>query len=136
MPDEAARLDGRVMDTRRDSADFRDRIYQPALVALEERGKLFIGSGEDVYEGMVIGENARSGDLIVNPLKGKKLTNIRASGKDDAVVLTPPTRMTLEQAIAYLADDELLEVTPHHLRLRKRILDPHERKRELRNANA
>ena len=105
-----------------------------ALWNLEERGKLFIGSGEAVYEGMIIGENARSGDLIVNPLKGKKLTNVRASGKDDAVVLTPPMRMSLEQAIAYLADDELLEVTPNHLRLRKRILNPHERKREARSA--
>ena len=84
---------------------------------------------------MIIGENARSGDLIVNPLKGKKLTNVRASGKDDAVTLTPPLRMSLEEAIAYLGEDELLEVTPNHLRLRKRLLDPHERKRESRNAN-
>lgn len=105
-----------------------------ALWNLEERGKLFIGAGEDVYEGMIIGENARAGDLIVNPLKGKKLTNIRASGKDDAVALTPPLRMSLEQAIAYLSDEELLEVTPNHIRLRKRLLNPHERKRELRNA--
>ena len=105
-----------------------------ALFNLEERGKLFIGAGEEVYEGMIIGENAKQEDLIVNPLKGKKLTNVRASGKDDAVVLTPPKRMSLEEAIAYISDDELLEVTPGHLRLRKRLLDPHERKRELRNA--
>ena len=90
---------------------------------------MFIGSGEDVYEGMIIGENNRPGDLIVNPLKGKKLTNVRASGKDDAVALTTPRRLSLEEAIAYIADDELLEVTPNHLRLRKRHLDPHERKR-------
>ena len=106
-----------------------------ALFNLEERGRLFIGSGEAVYGGMIIGENAKAGDLIVNPLKGKKLTNVRASGKDDAVVLTPAKRMSLEEAIAYIADDELLEVTPTHLRLRKRLLDPHARKRELRNAN-
>ncbi|MEM7269975.1 MAG: translational GTPase TypA, partial [Pseudomonadota bacterium] len=105
-----------------------------ALWNLEERGVLFIGAGEDVYEGMIIGENARPEDLIVNPLKGKKLTNIRASGKDDAVVLTPPRRPKLEEAIAYIADDELLEVTPNHLRLRKRLLDPHERKRDSRIA--
>ncbi len=107
-----------------------------ALFNLEDRGKLFIGPGEAIYEGMIIGENAKQDDLIVNPLKGKKLTNIRASGKDDAVVLTPPKRMSLEEAIAYIGDDELLEVTPSHLRLRKRHLDPHERKRELRNAQA
>ncbi|MFV0473530.1 MAG: translational GTPase TypA [Pikeienuella sp.] len=107
-----------------------------ALFNLEERGKLFIGAGEAVYQGMIIGENARPGDLEVNPLKGKKLTNIRASGKDEAVVLTPPLRMSLEQAIAYIGDDELLEVTPGQLRLRKRLLDPHERKRELRNAKS
>ncbi|MDC3348040.1 translational GTPase TypA [Paracoccaceae bacterium] len=100
-----------------------------ALWNLEERGFMFIGSGEDLYEGMIIGENNRPGDLIVNPLKGKKLTNVRASGKDDAVALTTPRRLSLEEAIAYIADDELLEVTPYHLRLRKRHLDPHERKR-------
>ena len=105
-----------------------------ALFNLEDRGKLFIGPGEAVYEGMIIGENAKQEDLIVNPLRGKKLTNIRAAGKDDAVILTPPKRMSLEEAIAYIGDDELLEVTPSRLRLRKRHLDPHERKRELRNA--
>ncbi|QIE55451.1 translational GTPase TypA [Pikeienuella piscinae] len=105
-----------------------------ALFNLGDRGKLFIGAGETVYQGMIIGENARPGDLEVNPLKGKKLTNMRASGKDEAVVLTTPVRMSLEQAIAYIADDELLEVTPNHLRLRKRLLDPNDRKRELRNA--
>ena len=105
-----------------------------ALFNLEDRGKLFIGAGEAIYEGMIIGENSRPGDLEVNPLKGKQLTNIRAAGKDEAVVLTTPLRMSLEQAIAYIGDDELLEVTPGHLRLRKRLLDPHERKRELRNA--
>jgi len=105
-----------------------------ALFNLEDRGKLFIGSGEQVYEGMIIGEHSRGNDLEVNPLKGKKLTNIRASGKDEAVVLTTPVRMSLEQAIAYIDDDELVEVTPNHIRLRKRHLDPHERKREARTA--
>ncbi|MEM9344844.1 MAG: translational GTPase TypA [Pseudomonadota bacterium] len=106
-----------------------------ALWGLEERGRLFIGSGEDVYGGMVIGEHSRDNDLEVNPLKGKKLTNIRASGKDDAVTLTPPVRFSLEEAIAYIDDDELVEVTPSAIRLRKRYLDPHERKRQARAAS-
>ena len=100
-----------------------------ALWNLEERGRMFIGPGETVYEGMIVGEHSRDNDLEVNPLKGKKLTNVRASGKDDAVILTPPTRYGLEEAIAYIDDDELVEVTPNHIRLRKRYLDPHERKR-------
>ncbi len=85
---------------------------------------------DPVYEGMIIGEHARDNDLEVNPLKGKKLTNIRASGSDEAVRLTPPVQMSLEQAIAYIDDDELVEVTPSAFRLRKRHLDPHERKRQ------
>ena len=93
-----------------------------------------IGTGVEVYGGMVIGEHTRGNDLEVNPLKAKQLTNIRASGKDDAVTLTPPKRLSLEQAIAYIADDELVEVTPSHIRLRKRFLDPHERKRQSRKA--
>ncbi|MGY6633578.1 MAG: translational GTPase TypA [Alkalilacustris sp.] len=105
-----------------------------ALWNLEERGRMFIGAQEPVYEGMIIGEHARENDLEVNPLKGKKLTNIRAAGKDDAVQLTPAVRMTLEQAIAYIDDDELVEVTPTAIRLRKRFLDPHERKRQARAA--
>ncbi len=107
-----------------------------ALWHLEERGVLFIGGGEQVYEGMVIGENAKPSDLEVNPLKAKQLTNIRASGKDDAVRLTTPRRMSLEQAIAYIGDDEVVEVTPNHIRLRKATLDPHQRKRERRAAMA
>ncbi|MDP6873174.1 MAG: translational GTPase TypA [Alphaproteobacteria bacterium] len=107
-----------------------------ALWNLEERGVLFIGAGEAVYEGMVIGENAKPSDLEVNPLKAKQLTNIRAAGKDDAVRLTTPRRMTLEQAIAYIGDDEVVEVTPNHIRLRKATLDPHQRKRERRAAMA
>ena len=105
-----------------------------ALQNLEERGPLMIGTGVEVYGGMVVGEHTRGNDLEVNPLKAKQLTNIRASGKDDAVTLTPPKRLSLEQAIAYITDDELVEVTPSHIRLRKRFLDPHERKRQSRKA--
>ena len=106
-----------------------------AIFNLEERGKFFIGSGEEVYEGMIIGEHNRDNDLEVNPLKGKKLTNIRASGNDEAVRLTPPTKLSLEQAIAYIDDDELVEVTPNHIRLRKRILTSVERKRSQKIAS-
>lgn len=107
-----------------------------ALWNLEERGPLFIGPGEDVYEGMIIGEHSRGTDLEVNPLKAKQLTNIRAAGKDDAVRLTPPRRMSLEDALSYIQDDELVEVTPRHVRLRKKILDPHERKKAQRAAKS
>jgi GTP-binding protein len=100
-----------------------------ALNALEERGVLFVSPGEKLYEGMIIGENAKPQDLEVNPLKSKQLTNFRSTGKDDQVRLTPPRKMTLEQAIAYIQDDELVEVTPQSIRLRKRYLDPNERKR-------
>jgi GTP-binding protein len=105
-----------------------------AIFNLEDRGRFFIGSGEAVYSGMILGEHNRDNDLEVNPLKGKKLTNVRASGTDEAVRLTTPFRMTLEQAIAYIDDDELVEVTPRSIRLRKRFLDPHERKRQSRQA--
>jgi GTP-binding protein len=103
-----------------------------ALFNLEERGPLFITSNVDVYEGMIIGEHSRGQDLAVNPLKAKQLTNVRASGKDDAVVLTPPRRIALEEALSYIQDDERVEVTPNFIRLRKAILDPHERKKALR----
>ncbi|MEO0683254.1 MAG: translational GTPase TypA [Pseudomonadota bacterium] len=103
-----------------------------ALFNLEDRGRLCVSPGEPVYQGMIIGENARPGDLDVNPLKGKKLTNVRASGKDDAVILTPARRFGLEEAIAFIESDELVEVTPGAVRLRKRHLDPHERKRAAR----
>ncbi|MXO61253.1 translational GTPase TypA [Altererythrobacter salegens] len=105
-----------------------------ALNALEDRGVLFVSPGDKLYEGMVIGENAKPQDLEVNPLKSKQLTNFRASGKDEGIRLTPPRKMTLEQAIAYIQDDELVEVTPQSIRLRKRYLDPHERKRQARAA--
>ena len=100
-----------------------------ALWNLEERGKMMIGAQAPVYTGMIIGEHSRENDLEVNPLKGKKLTNVRASGTDEAVRLTTPITMSLEEAIAYIDDDELVEVTPKAIRLRKRYLDPHERKR-------
>ncbi len=103
-----------------------------ALWKLEDRGRFFIGAQEAVYTGMIIGEHTRENDLEVNPLKGKQLTNVRASGTDEAVRLTTPITLTLEQAIAYIDDDELVEVTPNAIRLRKRYLDPHERKRHSR----
>ena len=105
-----------------------------ALWNLEERGKMMIGAQADVYTGMIIGEHSRENDLEVNPLKGKKLTNVRASGTDEAVRLTTPKILSLEEAIAYIDDDELVEVTPNAIRLRKRYLDPHERKRMAKSA--
>jgi GTP-binding protein len=103
-----------------------------SLFSLQERGRLCIGPGEEVYEGMIIGLNNRDNDLVVNPLKGKKLTNMRAAGKDENVVLTPPIRFTLEQAMEFIDDDELIEVTPTSVRLRKRNLRANERKRSER----
>lgn len=100
-----------------------------ALFNLQERGKLFLGPGEKVYTGQIIGEHSREADIIVNPAKGKKLTNMRAAGSDDAVILTPYTNMSLEECISYINDDELVEVTPESIRLRKMILDGIERKR-------
>ena len=105
-----------------------------ALWNLEERGSLFIGPGEKVYPGMIIGEHSRPTDLDVNPLKSKQLTNIRAAGKDDAVLLSPPVRLSLEQALAYIGDDELVEVTPRSIRLRKRQLASNERRKERKRA--
>ena len=105
-----------------------------ALWNLEDRGKMFIGAQAQVYTGMIIGQHSRENDLEVNPLKGKKLTNVRASGTDEAVRLTTPITMSLEEAIAYIDNDELVEVTPNAIRLRKRHLDPHERKRAARSA--
>ncbi len=126
-----------AIDTRRNgvlvSAE-TGKAVPYALWNLEERGTLFIDAGVDIYEGMIIGENAKSDDLIVNPLKGKKLTNMRASGKDEAVKLTTPRKISLEEAIAYIGDDELVEVTPKVIRLRKRHLDPNERKKASRMA--
>jgi len=100
-----------------------------ALFNLQDRGRLFLGPGERVYAGQIIGENSRETDIIVNPAKGKKLTNMRAAGSDDAVVLTPYVNMSLEECISYINDDELVEITPQSIRLRKMILDGLERKR-------
>ncbi len=107
-----------------------------ALWNLEERGEMFIPAGTPVYEGMLIGEHTRPNDLEVNPMKAKQLTNIRASGRDEAVRLTPPRVLSLEQALTYIDDDELVEVTPKSIRLRKRLLDPHARKKESRLKDA
>ena len=107
-----------------------------ALFNLQERGRLFIGHGEQVYEGMIIGIHSRDNDLVVNPLKGKKLTNIRAAGSDENIILTPPIRMDLEQALEFIDDDELVEVTPKSIRLRKKLLKEHDRKRASRAAEA
>jgi GTP-binding protein len=103
-----------------------------ALFNLQERGKLMIGHGEEVYEGMIIGIHSRSNDLVVNPLKAKQLTNIRAAGSDENIILTPPIRFSLEQALEFIDDDELVEVTPNAIRVRKKFLKEHERKRASR----
>jgi GTP-binding protein len=107
-----------------------------ALWYLEERGKLFVVPGCKIYEGMIVGQHAKDNDLVVNPLKAKQLTNIRTTSKDEAVRLTPIVPMTLEQAIAYIEDDELVEVTPLSIRLRKRVLDPNDRKRSERTRSS
>jgi GTP-binding protein len=103
-----------------------------ALFNLQERGKMFASPGDEVYEGQLVGIHSRENDLVVNPLKGKQLTNVRASGKDDAIALVPPIKMTLEQALEFIENDELVEVTPSEIRLRKKFLKEHERKRALR----
>ncbi len=104
-----------------------------ALFNLQERGRMFVNPGEKLYEGMVIGIHTRDNDLVVNPIKTKKLTNVRAAGKDDAILLTPPIQLTLEYAVEFIADDELVEVTPESIRIRKRHLKEHERKKASRD---
>ncbi|MCG8015226.1 MAG: translational GTPase TypA [Candidatus Thiodiazotropha sp. 'RUGA'] len=103
-----------------------------ALYNLQERGRLFTSPGDEVYEGQIVGIHARDNDLVVNPLKGKQLTNIRAAGKDDAIILTPPLNYSLEQALEFIEEDELVEVTPQEVRIRKKYLKEHERKRASR----
>jgi GTP-binding protein len=105
-----------------------------ALFNLQERGRLFIGHGDEVYEGMVVGMHSRDNDLVVNPLKAKQLTNIRAAGSDENIILTPPVRMSLEQALEFIDDDELVEVTPKSIRVRKKLLLEHERKKAARQS--
>ena len=107
-----------------------------ALWKLDDRGRMFVAVGEELYEGMIIGIHTRDNDLVVNPVKEKKLTNVRSSGKDDAIVLTPPMQLTLEKAVEFIADDELVEITPKSIRLRKRYLKDHERKRASRETEA
>ena len=105
-----------------------------ALWKLQERGKMFASPGDPLYEGIVIGIHSRDNDLVVNPIKGKQLTNVRSSGTDEAVRLVPPIQVTLESAIEFIADDELVEITPKSIRIRKRFLVEHERKRASRAA--
>jgi GTP-binding protein len=105
-----------------------------ALWKLQERGRMFVSPGDPVYEGMIIGIHSRDNDLVVNPIRTKQLTNFRAAGKDDAILLTPPIALTLEYAVEFIGDDELAEITPKSIRLRKRLLKEHERKRAERAA--
>ncbi|MBT3094833.1 MAG: translational GTPase TypA [Candidatus Thiodiazotropha sp. (ex Lucina pensylvanica)] len=113
-------------------ANGQGKVLGYALFNLQERGRLFASPGDDVYEGQIVGINSRENDLVVNPLKGKQLTNIRAAGKDDSIILTPPLQYSLEQALEFIEDDELVEVTPGAVRLRKKHLREHERKRASR----
>jgi len=106
-----------------------------ALFNLQERGRLLITPGTEIYEGMIVGQHTRSNDLVVNPTKGKQLTNIRAAGTDENVILTPPIEMTLEHALEFINDDELIEVTPKSIRIRKKLLKQHERKKAGRQTN-
>ena len=101
-----------------------------SLWNLQARGKMIIPPQTEVYEGMIIGINSRDDDLVVNPIKGKQLTNVRAAGSDENIILTPPIKMNLEQALEFIDDDELIEITPDNIRFRKKFLKPHERKRK------
>ncbi len=130
----AGTIAGRVKGSLISSED--GAAVQYSLFSLQERGQLFVDPGEKVYVGMILGEHSRENDLEVNPIKEKKLTNIRAAGKDEALLLTPPRRMSLEQAIAYIEDDELVEVTPLAVRIRKRYLNPNERKKMERRGDS
>jgi GTP-binding protein len=107
-----------------------------ALWKLQDRGRMFVSPGDALYEGMVIGIHSRDNDLVVNPIKGKQLTNVRSSGTDEAVRLVPPIKLTLEKAVEFIADDELVEITPRSIRIRKRWLKEHERKRASRQEQA
>jgi GTP-binding protein len=127
-PEIAARRNGVLISAEQGEA------VAYALWKLQERGRMFVNPGDRLYEGMVIGIHSRDNDLVVNPIKGKQLTNIRASGSDEAVTLTPPIQLTLESAVEFIADDELVEITPKTIRIRKRFLQEHERKRAARAA--
>ncbi len=130
----AGAIEGRRNGSLISSADGEAVHY--ALFYLQDRGAMFVSPGEKVYVGMILGEHAKQSDLEINPIKEKKLSNVRAAGKEDAMLLVPPRRMSLEQAIAYIEDDELVEVTPGAVRLRKRHLDPHARKRAERSSES
>ena len=127
-PEIAARRNGVLISAEQGEA------VAYALWKLQERGRMFVSPGDRLYEGMVIGIHSRDNDLVVNPIKGKQLTNIRASGTDEAVTLTPPIQLTLESAIEFIADDELVEITPKTIRIRKRFLQEHERRKASRAA--
>jgi GTP-binding protein len=127
-PEIAARRNGVLISAEQGEA------VAYALWKLQERGRMFVSPGDRLYEGMVIGIHSRDNDLVVNPIKGKQLTNVRASGTDEAVTLTPPIQLTLESAIEFIADDELVEITPKTIRIRKRFLQEHERKKASRAA--
>ena len=127
-PEIAARRNGVLISAEQGEA------VAYALWKLQERGRMFVSPGDRLYEGMVIGIHSRDNDLVVNPIKGKQLTNVRASGTDEAVTLTPPIQLTLESAIEFIADDELVEITPKTIRIRKRFLQDHERKKASRAA--
>jgi GTP-binding protein len=135
--DEYAPVKGGEMAERRNgvliSQDDGEAVAY-ALWKLQDRGRMFSVPGDPVYEGMIIGIHSRDNDLVVNPIKGKQLTNVRASGTDEAVRLIPPIQLTLEYAVEFIADDELVEITPQSIRLRKRYLKEHERKRAMREA--
>jgi GTP-binding protein len=115
-------------------SNVRGQAVAYALDGLQERSTMFVVPGDDVYEGMIVAENARDNDLVVNPCKEKKLTNMRASGSDRNILLKPPRQLTLEYALEYIEDDELVEVTPTKIRLRKKLLNEEARKREERKA--
>ncbi len=136
--DEFAPVKGEIPDRRNGVlvSNEQGAAVAYALFNLQERGRLFIGPGVTLYEGMIIGIHSRETDLVVNPIKTKKLTNIRAAGKDEAILLTPPIELTLESAVEFIADDELVEVTPSSIRIRKRYLKENERRRAARSAGA
>jgi GTP-binding protein len=127
VPMQADKLGARVKGVLLSNALGKTTAY--SLYSVQERGRLFVGPQAEVYEGMIVGEHSRDNDLIVNVIKPKALTNMRASGSDENIILTPPIVFTLEQAMAYINDDELIEITPKSIRLRKKLLKEHERKR-------
>ena len=110
-------------------------VFAYALGKLDERGRMFVRPGDTVYEGMIVGIHNHDNDIVVNATRAKHLTNFRAAGKEDVAKITPPIDLSLEYAVEFIADDELAEITPHHIRLRKKYLDPHERKRASRQAD-